>query len=51
MYRCIHKVEALFFQSASEIKAVDPDYARGYKIIFSDEYPFLLLSQVRQFDR
>ncbi|CAI9783551.1 unnamed protein product [Fraxinus pennsylvanica] len=38
------------FNEASEIRAVDPDYARGYKIMFPDEYPFLMLSQVSQFD-
>ncbi|XP_059625742.1 uncharacterized protein LOC132268865 isoform X2 [Cornus florida] len=29
----------------SETRAVDPNYACGYKIMFSDQYPFLLLSQ------
>ncbi|KAL2556189.1 Molybdenum cofactor sulfurase family protein [Forsythia ovata] len=33
------------FNEASEIRAVDPNYARGYKVMFSDQYPFLLLSQ------
>ncbi|CAI9782247.1 unnamed protein product [Fraxinus pennsylvanica] len=33
------------FNEASEIRAVDPDYASGYKVMFSDGYPFLLLSQ------
>ncbi|KAL2474684.1 Molybdenum cofactor sulfurase family protein [Abeliophyllum distichum] len=33
------------FNEGSEIRAVHPDYARGYKIMFSDGYPFLLLSQ------
>ncbi|XP_077220937.1 molybdenum cofactor sulfurase family protein isoform X2 [Tasmannia lanceolata] len=33
------------FNTASETRAVDPDYARGYKTMFSDLFPFLLLSQ------
>ncbi|KAK9093606.1 hypothetical protein Syun_028517 [Stephania yunnanensis] len=34
------------FNAASETRAVDPAYGRGYKTMFSDEYPFMLLSQV-----
>ncbi|XP_058072227.1 uncharacterized protein LOC131221118 [Magnolia sinica] len=33
------------FNTASETRAVDPNFARGYKTMFSDEYPFLLISQ------
>ncbi|XP_018680069.2 uncharacterized protein LOC103998057 isoform X1 [Musa acuminata AAA Group] len=33
------------FNTVSEIRAVDPDYAQGYKTAFSDEFPFLLASQ------
>lgn len=33
------------FNDDSEIRHVDPKYAEGHKIMFSDEYPFLLLSQ------
>lgn len=29
----------------SETRAVDPEYAHGFKVVFSDGYPFLLLSQ------
>lgn len=33
------------FDDASEVRNVDPDFARGYKIMFSDQYPYLLVSQ------
>ncbi|KAL6508285.1 hypothetical protein OROHE_021827 [Orobanche hederae] len=33
------------FNDASEVRNVDLDYASGYKVMFSDGYPFLLLSQ------
>ncbi|THU64632.1 hypothetical protein C4D60_Mb01t28520 [Musa balbisiana] len=33
------------FNTVSEIRAVDPDYAQGYKTAFSDAFPFLLASQ------
>ncbi|KAE8687121.1 RING/U-box superfamily protein isoform 1 [Hibiscus syriacus] len=33
------------FNAASETRPVDPGYARGHNIMFSDEYPFMLLSQ------
>ncbi|KAJ0980843.1 hypothetical protein J5N97_009098 [Dioscorea zingiberensis] len=33
------------FNSSSESRPVDPDYAQGYKTMFSDGYPFLLISQ------
>ncbi|KAF7842930.1 mitochondrial amidoxime reducing component 2 [Senna tora] len=33
------------FNTESEARAVDPDYARGHNIMFSDCFPFLLLSQ------
>ncbi|CAK9160119.1 unnamed protein product [Ilex paraguariensis] len=33
------------FNEVSETRAVDPNYAPGYKVMFSDQYPFLLLSQ------
>ena len=32
--------------AASETRNVDPNYAPGYKVMFSDQYPFLLASQV-----
>nr|XP_010914266.1 mitochondrial amidoxime reducing component 2 isoform X2 [Elaeis guineensis] len=34
------------FNATSEIRAVDPKYAQGHKTMFSDQYPFLLISQV-----
>ncbi|KAK3189059.1 hypothetical protein Dsin_028620 [Dipteronia sinensis] len=33
------------FDAASQTKPVDPAYARGHKVMFSDQYPFMLLSQ------
>ncbi|CAA0825365.1 Molybdenum cofactor sulfurase family protein [Striga hermonthica] len=33
------------FNDASEVRNVDPAYAHGYRVMFSDGYPFLLLSQ------
>jgi len=33
------------FNEAAETRAVDPNYAHGYKIMFSDQYPFLLISE------
>ncbi|XP_027184554.1 mitochondrial amidoxime reducing component 2-like [Coffea eugenioides] len=33
------------FNEASETRNVDPNYAPGYKVMFSDQYPFLLASQ------
>ncbi|XP_050233623.1 LOW QUALITY PROTEIN: uncharacterized protein LOC126682105 [Mercurialis annua] len=33
------------FNAASESRAVDPDFARGYNTMFSDGYPFMLISQ------
>ncbi|KAL3632327.1 hypothetical protein CASFOL_025311 [Castilleja foliolosa] len=33
------------FNEASEVRNVDPNYVRGYKVGFADGYPFLLLSQ------
>ncbi|XP_010914265.1 uncharacterized protein [Elaeis guineensis] len=33
------------FNATSEIRAVDPKYAQGHKTMFSDQYPFLLISQ------
>lgn len=33
------------FNTSSEIRAVDPNYAQGYNIGFSDEYPFMVISQ------
>ncbi|KAE8668686.1 MOSC domain-containing protein 2 [Hibiscus syriacus] len=33
------------FNAASETRPVDPGYAGGHDIMFSDEYPFMLLSQ------
>ncbi|KAF5472238.1 hypothetical protein F2P56_008974 [Juglans regia] len=33
------------FNTASETRPVEPQYAPGHKILFSDMYPYLLLSQ------
>ncbi|KAK3189058.1 hypothetical protein Dsin_028619 [Dipteronia sinensis] len=33
------------FDAASQTRPVDPAYARGHKVMFSDQYPFMLLSQ------
>ncbi|GJX48888.1 mitochondrial amidoxime reducing component 2-like protein [Tanacetum coccineum] len=33
------------FNQESEIRPVDPDYAPGHKVMFSDGYPFLLVSK------
>lgn len=33
------------FKEESETRLTDPDYARGYKVIFSDGFPFLITSQ------
>ncbi|KAH9315645.1 hypothetical protein KI387_024272, partial [Taxus chinensis] len=33
------------FDTASEVRPTDENYARGYKTMFSDEYPFLMISQ------
>lgn len=33
------------FNTTSEIRTVDPIYAQGCNIVFSDEYPFLVISQ------
>lgn len=33
------------FDSASQTRATDPDYANGYKTMFTDQSPFLLISQ------
>eukprot|EP00262_Sarcandra_glabra_P006773 TRINITY_DN19323_c0_g1_i1.p1 TRINITY_DN19323_c0_g1~~TRINITY_DN19323_c0_g1_i1.p1 ORF type:complete len:311 (+),score=39.71 TRINITY_DN19323_c0_g1_i1:92-1024(+) len=33
------------FNTESETRAVDPNYAQGYKTMFSDGYPFMLISQ------
>ncbi|PWA62330.1 molybdenum cofactor sulfurase family protein [Artemisia annua] len=33
------------FNQDSEIRPVDPDYAPGHKVMFSDGYPFLLVSK------
>jgi uncharacterized protein YcbX len=35
------------FNSAYETRPVDPNYAPGHIAMFSDMYPFLLISQVR----
>ncbi|KAF7144404.1 hypothetical protein RHSIM_Rhsim05G0003100 [Rhododendron simsii] len=35
------------FNEATETRVVDPNYVCGHKTMFSDRYPFLLLSQVR----
>lgn len=39
---------ALCSDAASETRPVDPEYARGHKTMFSDMYPYMLLSQVSQ---
>lgn len=33
------------FNTSLEVRAVDPNYAQGYKVVFSDQYPFLMVSQ------
>jgi len=33
------------FKEESETRLTDPDYARGYRVTFSDGYPFLITSQ------
>ncbi|VVA18151.1 PREDICTED: mitochondrial [Prunus dulcis] len=33
------------FNTASETRPVEPEYARGHNIMFSDMYPYMLLSQ------
>ncbi|XP_031269583.1 mitochondrial amidoxime reducing component 2 [Pistacia vera] len=33
------------FNAASENRPVDPEYARGHNLMFSDQYPYMLLSQ------
>lgn len=35
-----------FLHTDSEVRPVDPNYADGYKVMFADGYPFLLISQV-----
>lgn len=40
-----------FFDEASEVRAVDPDYAQGHTVMFADLFPFLLASQVRQVEK
>ena len=37
---------SIFFLTESETRLTDPDYARGYRVTFSDGYPFLITSQV-----
>ncbi|ONM23548.1 Molybdenum cofactor sulfurase family protein [Zea mays] len=34
------------FNEDSETRLTDPDYARGYKTMFSDGFPYLIVSQV-----
>ncbi|PHT56211.1 hypothetical protein CQW23_04697 [Capsicum baccatum] len=34
------------FSEVKEMRVVDPNYARGYNVMFSDGYPYLVLSQV-----
>jgi hypothetical protein len=36
----------LFSLTASETRLTDPDYAQGYKVMFSDAFPILIASQV-----
>lgn len=31
---------------ASQVRPVDPQFAKGHMIKFSDQYPFMLISQV-----
>lgn len=40
------KLFNLFPDTESQSRMVDPNYAPGHKVMFSDGYPFLLLSQV-----
>lgn len=46
----VDNLAALFGTAESETRPVDPKYAAGEKIMFSDCYPFMLLSQVIQHD-
>ncbi|KAF5781312.1 hypothetical protein HanXRQr2_Chr11g0482001 [Helianthus annuus] len=34
------------FNEESETRHVDPNYASGFRVMFSDGYPFLVVSQV-----
>lgn len=36
----------LLILPVKEMRVVDPKYAQGYKVMFSDGYPYLVLSQV-----
>ena len=33
--------------AASQIRETDPSFANGYKTLFNDQFPYLVLSQVR----
>jgi hypothetical protein len=39
----------LHFFTASETRPTDPYYAQGYKIMFTDRFPFLIASQVTSY--
>lgn len=42
----VDNLAALFAGAESETRPVDPEYAAGQITMFSDGYPFMLLSQV-----
>lgn len=46
----VDNLATLFAAAESETRPVDPEYAAGQKTMFSDGYPFLLLSQVIHHD-
>ena len=46
-----HNEATLFTTAASQTRPVDPAYARGHEVMFSDQYPFMLLSQVSQLEK
>lgn len=42
----VDNLAAFCATAASETRPVDPEYAQGQKTMFSDGFPFMLLSQV-----
>lgn len=46
-----HSSKIVLKNAESEARAVDPDYAKGHNVMFSDGFPFLLLSQVSQVEK
>ena len=41
----------LFWNAAAETRPVEPGYAPGHSVMFSDMYPYMLLSQVGQVEK